>query len=257
MIKSELAFVTKAINFIDIYDVVRYNVGIGFDKITIYDNESFADLNNLKKLFRNVDIIPIKGFPNQRKLYTDICKYSNSKWVCLQDDDETLYMRDYNNVNDFLENYDKYSGVSINIKEVSTRKALMESADSGPSWIELATWLNPLESVIRHVTTIVKPLTVQHWPTPHIPIFKRGYSVMPNHRAAIGPNGNIICDEAYFYHYALKDYDYHKIKIARGCADDGRKRPLETWDQYQERIEKTYTVEDNLMKNKYLEVIGK
>lgn len=256
MIHSELAFVTKAIGYFDIEEVVMYNLAIGFEKITIFDNESYVDLSNLAKEFPQVKIYPIKGFPDQCNLYTQVCKQSKSKWVCLQDDDETLYMRDYDNVNEFLERFDQFSGVAINLKEMSTREAIKTYSDVTQDWVEQAIWLNPNEDVRRHVTTIVKPQHVNVWHTPHIPSFKSGHVVMPNGTPAIGPAGNIICDEATFYHYKLKDYDYHKKKIERGCADDGRKRPMETWEEYQALVKRTYTVKDTLMKEQYLRVLG-
>jgi hypothetical protein len=255
MINSELVFVTKAIVLQDIIDVVDYNLAIGFEKITIFNNESFVNFDYFKK-YSNVKVIDIKGFPNQTRLYTEVCKVNMNfaKWICLQDDDETLYIRDYDNVNEFLEGFNNFAAVSINLKEISYSKAIYKDLTNRCT-ITDAVWLNPLDEVRRHVTTIVRPDFVLHWPTPHIPVFEKGFSVMPDKTAAVGPTGNKICDEASFYHYALKDYLYYIQKVNRGCADDGRKRYLETWEEYQERIKKTYTVKDTLMREKYKKVL--
>lgn len=253
MIHSELAFVTKAINRQDIIDVIEFNLAFGFEQITIYDNESFVDISHSDP---RVKILKRNGFANQLGLYNEICKQSNAKWLCLQDDDELLYLRDYNNVNDFLDNYDEFSGVSINLKEISWNHAIRTRVDNSHIHND-AIWLNPHAGVRSHVSTIVKPNTVHNWPTPHAPNVKTGICVMTNKTPIHGANGNIVCNDASFYHYALKDYEYHVKKINRGCADNGRHRPLETFDEYDKRLKSVYTINDTLMRDKFNEVVKK
>lgn len=100
----ELLTITRSRFSFDLKEWVDYHLAIGFDKITIYDNESLFSVEELFKSYKNVDVVFLKGqygfnhtgvsnvFALLRSFFSN--KKGKTTWCGLFDDDEFLYIKD-------------------------------------------------------------------------------------------------------------------------------------------------------------------
>lgn len=91
-------------NYID--EWINYHLKIGFDQIFIYQNNWRA---NLKKQYPNVHLIQWDGINKQRSAY-EHCLYNNSNldFIGFWDVDEFLYMKNTNNIHQFMKYYQQF-----------------------------------------------------------------------------------------------------------------------------------------------------
>ena len=107
-----------------INEYVDYYLGLGIDKIFIYDNnydgeEHFEDVMPSELLNDKVEIINFRNLSNcQMKVYQDCYdKYRQEyDWFLFFDCDEYLYMEGFNNIKDFLkqDKFKNYELIHIN-----------------------------------------------------------------------------------------------------------------------------------------------
>lgn len=222
-IYSELFILTKSFYVEDLHAVIDYNLALGWDKITIYDNESYVDITYDHP---KVDIIELKGFPAQTKLYADYSKQNpnNAEWICFQDDDEMIYLNGDIDINTFLQKYEVYDTLCLNIINMCKLPVLVDRQDD----IFYNVYTNGSTSVgsLSHVSSIVKPSKVKSFPTPHIPILHSGTCKLYDGTNTVGPSNNKILLDNVFFHYPFRSHNEYVQKISRRCADDGRDRSL-------------------------------
>lgn len=105
----EIILITKTRYEIELRTWLNWYLYIlGFDKVTVYDNESFIDIKSICDSYVNVTYNQIHGFVNQPFLYEEILKNrinSDVDWLCYLDDDEFLYIGNKynNNIKIFIE----------------------------------------------------------------------------------------------------------------------------------------------------------
>lgn len=90
---------------------VEYHLKLGFDHITIYDNNEpdGEKITDITADYKNVNVINFRG-RHQKSCETQVAAYNmcykgacNYDWVMFMDIDEFLWFRDYDNIKSFLE----------------------------------------------------------------------------------------------------------------------------------------------------------
>lgn len=103
---SEALIITKCNNLREIQDWLFWYVDVlGFDCVSLYDNESPVDVKSECDKYSNVTYYFHPGVPQQENTYLDhVNKKRRARWVFPVDDDEFLYLSEkYNHsVNTFL-----------------------------------------------------------------------------------------------------------------------------------------------------------
>lgn len=95
---------------------VDYNIGLGFDRIYIYDN---SDNNTMKewgeKRSKDVEVIHWPGLKRQMRSQVHcLNQLPKHTWMGLFDGDEFLVLKKHNNVVDFLKEHCKRGSIAIN-----------------------------------------------------------------------------------------------------------------------------------------------
>lgn len=260
MAYSELGLLVKAINKRDFRDYIIHHMSLGFDKITIFDNESAFDLIEcIKDLdLSKINIQRITGWPNQNGLYTSYSKTCDSTWLTFIEDDEFLLLNGLydDNVNQMLQAHEQYNGLCINwqmigynqIQEVRPTESLIDSCfNVYPKFdtINGDGWQTP-SSVNSHVRTFCRPQSITIWPNPHLPVIPSGGIVNLNNERCVKPVSERYCDKALIYHYYTKSKADWIAKYNRGRADvNGGKINMNLFEE----ISKNITEVDTRMKD--------
>lgn len=90
---------------------VEYHVKLGFDTVFVYENDWRCTYDH-PQLVK----IPFDGDSQQIPAYNNWLKYKRADydWVAFFDVDEFLVLKKHKNVQEFLSEYDKSNGISIN-----------------------------------------------------------------------------------------------------------------------------------------------
>lgn len=101
---TEVILLTKSYNLQDFKDWLHWHLDvIGFDHCLVLDNESSVDIKSVCDSYGDkVSYKLITGWVNQYKLYNKYVNESKAWWVLPIDDDEYLYMKNFDNVTDML-----------------------------------------------------------------------------------------------------------------------------------------------------------
>ena len=108
MKKAEIFSMIRSNRPNDIKEWVDYHFAIGFDKITIMDNESSFSIRELLSNYKNVDVIYIKVDANPdvaiSNLYEIFCKEKQDEknYIAFIDDDEYIYIKDNKSIKEIL-----------------------------------------------------------------------------------------------------------------------------------------------------------
>jgi len=98
---------------------IDYHLGIGFDHIVIYDNESKVPVKKRK----HTTVIPehrIFEGSAEDNCHNDTVRNFESNWIARIDIDEFIVLKQHNNINDLLEPYKDYGGLGINWRVFGT-----------------------------------------------------------------------------------------------------------------------------------------
>lgn len=101
---TEVVLLTKSYNLQDFKDWLHWHLDIiGFDHCLVLDNESTVDIKSVCDTYGDkISYVLVKGWVNQYVLYNKYVNESKAWWVLPIDDDEYLYMKNFDNVNDML-----------------------------------------------------------------------------------------------------------------------------------------------------------
>lgn len=218
---------------------VEYHVGLGFDKIFIYDNndtvgEHFEDVISDFIDSGHCEIIDYRGKKCcQEAAYHDcyIKNKDNYDWIAVFDIDEFLTLKQHVSVHDFLSDrrYDNYQVLHLNWMCYGDNEML---DDDGRSCQER--FIDPLPFDTRrfktfpennHVKSIVRGgLNHINWRfITHTPwCFYRCCDATGKECNVRSPYNPYNFDVAYFRHYYTKTIgEWIKVKQARGYGDMG------------------------------------
>jgi hypothetical protein len=108
MNKIELASMIKSNRPDDLKEWANYYLALGYDRITIYDNESPFSIKDLFSGYKNIEVRPVKSYENftafAAYLYDETSKEKRgqTEWLSFFDNDEYLWLKNSNNIHDIL-----------------------------------------------------------------------------------------------------------------------------------------------------------
>jgi hypothetical protein len=202
---------------------IKYHIALGFQHIYIYDN---SDNNSLKNKSSNfVTVIHFPGPTKQLEAYDlFVTTYKNKhKWAAFMDCDEFIILKKHNNIVDFLNDYDNFSGVGLNWLFFGT--ANQTEFQNEPVTKRFQYCSNKLDLQIKCIIKINK---IYKYTTPHSPLLVEGIICNINkNKIESDFNDDLNSDVAYIHHYYTKSEQEFREKIERGRADIPKKRSLD------------------------------
>jgi len=266
----ELAVLTKNNRPMDIIDWVSYHLAIGFDKITIFDNNSTY---SIKDLFNNdkVEVREIKedygfskNFSPMYNLYSNFCKERTpyTKWLCFIDDDEYVYMNNEKDIKNLL-------NVDVNIlcmywKMISLPDIIQ---DRNTTLIDTFNYISPLHTpwgnniFIKSIINLSKNNNTI-WTDPHIPSINSSMSAFTFDKVHVSSAFTALTPDFYtnksvvLYHYYHQSFKDREFKVNRAGTSNGQTfRPADFMSFTNEILNK-YTMLDNSMINLKREILN-
>lgn len=167
---TEAILLTKTYNLQDFKDWLHWHLNIvKFDCVHVFDNESSVDIKSVCDTYGDkITYELVKGWVRQYDLYN---RYINSQcrafWVLPIDDDEFLYMKNFDNVNDMIMHYQNkwpdMNKFSIRWQNMFPKNPLDERGNK--SLMEFNTeisekWANLFDGGNKPVKTFVKSCNV-------------------------------------------------------------------------------------------------
>ena len=189
MNKIELCMMTKSNRPADIEEWVKWHLACGFDRITIYDNNSLFSVKDSLKAYDKVEVREIKGehgcqddFKNFYSLYDNFCieRKGKTEWVCFIDDDEFVYVQDGKSIKEML--VDHLNTICMYWKMISF-PIVME--DRHATLIDSFNYYSPLASewnmnvLFKSMVNLERGETIT-WDNPHLPTVngeKKGHTL--------------------------------------------------------------------------------
>lgn len=247
---SELVLLTKTKYEADIISWVEHHLACGFDHILIFDNESCTDLSKLLSKYNKVQVVPVKGWPNQLGLYQKAREKCPYDWQLFIDDDEFLDFdkSEWKDVNTFLNSIPSYiSQYGIFWQFMSSKTFEKERADYS---IPVNKYYNYTtdENYRSHYKTFVRNTFDGVYLTPHYCYPKsRMYRVMTEIGAMTDMQapwffGNPMNHKIKLRHYYLQSEKELMIKLTEKLPDhpEGLTRNKDTLDK---AVDLKYNVE--------------
>jgi hypothetical protein len=240
----------------DLIEWANYYLTLGFDRITIYDNESPFSIKDLFSNYKNIEVRNVKSKPNftefAAKLYTQTSneKRGQTEWMAFFDNDEYLYLKNNKSIVDILQNdkevlcfywkfisskfpMDKRSGTTIDTFKYTT----METPCSNHAHVKSMVNLNMCNALIWDSV---------HWPTANGN--KIGYTidgVRINGEHTLLNNGFYDNQSAVLYHYFYQSYEDWLFKTEKNPDYVCSKQEFEN-----KIIGKYDTLDDNMINKK-------
>ena len=261
---SEVVLLTKSLYLQDFIEWINYYIKLGFDHITVYDNESPVNIKSICKKYSNVTYNYVSGWPNQCELYLTHYKLSKFSYVYFADDDEFLWINPdkYKNINEFITTaitpkailaifWQKMSSnpVIFNRKDIKSQTQI--KAFQYRQYIEDESWCKcfyPIKN--KNIDKIYC----------HIPNFYtnkivdiNGINIMDknpvNNEQCICKrlNYNVTKDDAIIFHYYHKSWQeyYKKMRSKRADRQTSNKDefPDQQWENIENYINLLYTID--------------
>lgn len=239
MYNSEVVLLVKTKYFYDLVEWICYYLKLGFDHITIYNNDSEVDIPNLIPQTDRISIINISGYPDQCNLERKHYRNTKYKWTFFADSDEFLWLDPkYKNVNHFLEIKDKElncDAIGVYWVKVSSNPVLNDRKDIPECTqiksfkyiqnIENESWL---KCFYKQGNTQWQSMEI-HYPSPAVGVKSVNGNTL-NVRDVRKQNYDYSNDDAIVYHYYHKSWDEFYTKMRSTVAT----RPVTYTDEFPE-----------------------
>ncbi|WP_184543775.1 glycosyltransferase family 92 protein [Mucilaginibacter sp. FT3.2] len=210
---------------------IGYHAGIGVEHFYLYDNgsripivETLAELG----LTHLATVRTYRGVAVQAKAYSDCIRRfgSESRWMAFIDVDEFIVPKnDGNNVADLLASYEEYGGIGMNWLVFGSSGHLARTNRPQLESFQMRSDAN--FSVNRHIKSIVQPRYVRKAANPHYFKFKKGkFTVSERFERIPHSFSDVSTELIQLNHYYCRSLEEYQDKIARGLADDGRRRDI-------------------------------
>jgi hypothetical protein len=216
----------------DIEEWAKYYLAIGFDKITILDNESTFSIRELLAKYKQIEIKNIiigdtidKEIP---RMFEIACKEKESEnnFVAFIDDDEFIYIKNNKKIKDILN--DEIEVLCFFWKYLSSREILKDREGTMIDTFNYTTdFVPPYNNNNRmHLKSIINFNRCKGavWNTdgPHLPFLKNNVMKTITGKRVINGEGNAQLtndfydnQEAYIYHYAFQSFRDFVFKLER------------------------------------------
>lgn len=214
---------------------IAYHRLLGFDRIVIYENDSWDGTPALLEQLYKKGFIDchkpwsdIQGSP-QILAYEDAICNCSTDWIMFLDADEFLNIKSRAGITHFLSQFpSNVIGIAINWRLFGSAGHIDYSEDLIlERFTRAATQTEPIN---RHVKSIIKPECVDHIHV-HAPALKQGTYISPSGQpvpmVTRGLSETVDWSIAQINHYFTKSKEEYNMKKLRGdgsvAADDSRK----------------------------------
>ncbi len=211
-----------------IMEFVNHYIGLGVDKIVVFDNHPSATLSSLQE-HPNVIYIHFPGKQMQLPAYFHMIRMIQSQKVIMPDFvgffdvDEFLVLRRGLQLKDWLSEFDDFSGVGVPWKLFGSSGLI--AYDPRPV-MERFTW--GARDCHSHFKSFVRPMEVCRINNPHFFETSRGTRNASNTKTLTSAEDP--CDDsgekAVLHHYFTKSYQEYLQKMNRGRSDIRELRSL-------------------------------
>jgi hypothetical protein len=198
---------------------VRYNLGLGFHKIYVYDNSYENSLMTLPGRYPEgaVEVVHFPGPTCQMPAYSDfLLQRTGHTWCAFIDVDEFIVLRKHRDIVSFLEEHCRDGAVALNWYLFGSSGHVSYSPEP-----VLKRFQRRDASPNRHVKCIVCLADMSDIHNPHFPQLESGKPQRDtNGKQFSGPfNDQGPTDVAVLHHYFTKSREEFEKKRARGRAD--------------------------------------
>ena len=234
---------------------INFHLRIGFDSITVYDNES-TDGGTVPLHGRGR--VHVRSWPTPTGASPQITAYNDfliramgqSDWVMFLDIDEFLNLKAQDNVHDFIKSFNTVDGIAINWRMFGSSGEITRSPLGVLKRFKSASLRSFPPNA--HIKTIFRPSAVSKVSV-HSPVFLEGAKLVDTRGFALpATEANVLqhdinFDVAQINHYFVKSGEEFEIKRARGRADfatddDNRFRRSEEFSAYDRNDELDDTI---------------
>lgn len=243
----------------DLKEWADYYLAIGFEKITIYDNESTFSVKDLFADYKNIEVKIVKSDIDfttyAQNLYTATCneKKEQTEWIAFFDDDEYLYLKNNRNIYEILD--ENLLSQSFYWKFLSSNIVLDHRDFTAIDTFNYNSLFTPCNNQ-AHVKTMInlnKNSNIK-WSSVHLPTIngkKRSHDINKKeiNRESM-PINNTFYDSqsAILYHYFHKSYEDWLFKVKRNPTYTNSR------EKFEQEIIGKYIILDNSMIEKKKEL---
>ena len=224
-------------------EFVDYHLGLGFNKIFVYDNSEYFEMKywwrNKKTITgRNIDVIHYPGHNKQGEAYLECAKRAkeyNLTWAAFFDVDEFLVLKKHDSVDEFLSEHVSEGSIGVNwffFEEGG--KMTYEPLPVTKRFL----YRQPI--VNQHIKSIVRleHMDMSKAPHVHFPYLLRGTNHDTNGKSIDGPFNEMgPADVAVLHHYHTKSFKEYVTKRKRGRADEEDLNQVRRSDAYVQAVD--------------------
>ena len=229
IVKDETAFLREW---------VAYHYYIGFEKIFIYDNESAVPARETLADFCDAGICEtytIHGLTQQNLAYNH-CAINDGRqceWLAFFDADEFLCLKQDDDVRVLLQDYDKYSGLSVQWDVFSSSGHITRPRGF--------VTLNYTESLGEKTISkcLIRPRKFKWTYSSHHFGFTEGYAVNADYETALGGFAPQATDKVCLNHYMFRSQQDFAIKMQKTDATYGADNPRR-WHDFFDQARKPW-----------------
>lgn len=220
MNQAEIVSMIRSNRKNDLKEWVDYHFAIGFDKITILDNESTFSVKELFSNYKNVDVreIKINDLPDKAILsvYYEISKEKekDENYVAFIDDDEYIFIKNNKKIKEILNNDMEILCLYLNL--ISSHEILEDRDGTIIETFNYTISFNPNRRDRAQIKSIVnfKKCKNLQWGLdgPHMPVVDnikktiRGEIIKTNLGNTLITKNFYDNQEIYIYHYVFQTY---------------------------------------------------
>jgi hypothetical protein len=215
---------------------IAYYRILGFDTITIYDNNSTDLSATILKKLAEAELITYTHWPlgsiasPQITAYKDALQRVKTDWILFADTDEFLVLHNHRTVGEFLDEIVSDPDItSISVNWRIFGDAFLSAYDDRPM-MERFTWASeanfPVNKHLKsfsRVGTVIDPIHMHICGTTGQKIHANG---QPLEMENWGLSKDLVFEVAQMNHYYSKTFEEYQTKIARGSADCSEENKL-------------------------------
>lgn len=229
----------------DIREWALWHRALGFDHITLYDNNSSHGYDSELGELIEQHYIDVKDWPRteatrQLQMYNDYCfnrKWTSQDWVAFIDPDEFVAIDSGGDVFDFLRSYDDLPGIAL-----SWRCYGADGHVERPDLPVRDAYQMPAPKVRENhnFKSIVRPAAVSYWADVHRAVMQQGHLV---NTRGVPVYDSFMPDEyhaGHIDHYITKSWEDYLRRLERGNVTRGI-RKVSTFFDYNPDMLDRYT----------------
>ncbi|MGE4557701.1 MAG: glycosyltransferase family 92 protein [Desulfovibrionaceae bacterium] len=237
----------------------KYHLSIGFEHITIFDNNSAFPIKKLLSDYIHLGLVNVIDIPedtNQQlsSYYTFLKTFSEqSRWVAFIDIDEYIVPKAKDNIRDFLQDFEEFAGIAVNWVTFGSNGHLKRPATN----ILQAYTTSIYKS--HTVKSIIQPSRVSHPLSPHhFKYIDGSYCVNEDKFPVPGPFSYHTSRSIQINHYYYQSQQDFCKKIERGFATPVSRRDGYSMEEfYKQATQESFTDHFILQHYKKLKLLNK